>query len=43
MKDNGDALDPRLRLQMLTVSDRKARANIMRYAAALRIMRGRQH
>ncbi|MFW2853520.1 hypothetical protein ACM61V_16650 [Sphingomonas sp. TX0543] len=38
MEDPDEILDPRLRLQMLTVSDRQARANMMRYSAALRIM-----
>lgn len=38
MDDLDETLDPLLRLQILTASDPKARANMMRYAAAVRIM-----
>jgi len=38
MRDADETVDPQIQLQMLTVSDRNARANMMRHSAALRIV-----
>ena len=38
MDHTDETLDPRFRLQLLTASDRAARANMMRYSAAFRIL-----